>query len=136
MKRCSGKTKQEERCLNMSPHKFCHLHGQIGGGPEEAFKKWLGKEIKHIYRNFAKHFYVSYQDVTVYKKGNNVVIWSIEEDDGPDEYFITSGKYPNRLKVEKKSVRGKIETYIKKRYKKYRRRRKLDSVVNNALMEL
>jgi len=126
---CGGKTKCGKRCKNMiSESKLCHLHKN-----NEALNKWLVKEIKRINKNAKKYDYVDYFEPTVYRKGNNVVIVSFEEDEDPDQYFITTGTYPKRLKVDHIRIKEKkSETYIKKRYKSYKRDCKLESMIVDA----
>lgn len=133
--RCSGKTLNDKRCKNKCIGKYCYLHGNkrfTGGSKDNSITDWLYKEIAHISKNSEKHGWISYQDASVYKKGNDIVIWSIEEDDPPSDYFITYGKYPNKLKTKKILTKGGIDNYIKKNYKNYKRDKSLDEIVTKA----
>jgi hypothetical protein len=123
MYQCKGKTISNLRCKNkitLNNKIYCHLHKNIQkGGTQIDFKPWLIKEIKKIGKNINKYFGLSYQDLQTYIYKDNIVMWSIEEDDSPDKYFITFGKNKNKLKVKVIHTNGDIEKWIKKNYPKY-----------------
>lgn len=134
IKQCSGKTKNHIRCKNkITQSSLCYLHKKQIGGSKDLFNKWLIKEINRIYKFSKKYNYVSYYEPSVFVKGSNIVIGSFEEDEDPDQYFITSGKYPNKLDVKHVRIKeSTIEKHIKKKYKNYKRNKSLDRIVGNV----
>lgn len=104
--------------------------------PDQKFKSWLSKEIKHISNNAKDYSWISYQDASAYRKNNSIVIWSIEEDDPAYSYFITHGKYKGKLKVDYININNNetIEAYIKKKYPGYRRTETLDKLIEDTVL--
>ena len=143
-KQCSGETLDHNRCKNtVTGCNKCYLHLKQKGGSnkkqskDDKLTKWLTKEIKRIYKSPKKHGYVDYSEPSVFTKGNSLVIGSFEEDDDPDEYFLTKGTYPNKLKVEHIRIKEKtIEKHIQSKYKSYKRAKKLENLIVNVSLSL
>ena len=106
---------------------------------KDDIKGWLIDAVVHIQENIEKFENVSWQDASVYTKDNKVVIWSIEEDEGPDMYFITTGTVGKKLNVQHIKLRAKeksIENYIKINYPDFKRNKSLDKVVTDAWLSV
>lgn len=106
------------------------------GGIKKSFDEWLFNEIKHISKDPKKYHWVNYREPEVYKKDNNIAIITIEEDYSADQYFITTGKYPGKLKVEDIIIKKPINKYMKERFKGYGRNKKLEENVECVYLGL
>ena len=105
----------------------------------ENLQKWLTEEIIRIQQNLDKYDYVSWDDASVYVKDNEVVIWSVEEDEEPDMYYITTGIIDKKLKVNHIKLRKKeknIENYIELNYPGFKRNKSLDKIVIDAWLSV
>lgn len=100
---------------------------------DAKIKVWLNSEIKEISNNPEKYGFIGLQDPQIYMQGNKLMMWSIEEDECPEQYYITSGKYPNKLSV-KHIKTDNIKKYVKEKYPNYKKNSKFNQVVIDAYL--
>jgi hypothetical protein len=103
---------------------------------KHELEEWLQKEIKRINKSPKKYHYVNFTEPQVYINGKKIIIASIEEDDAPNEYFLTTGTYPRKLKVKHVSIQEKtIGKHIKNNFEMFRRKPSLNKIVEFADLE-